>query len=45
VISADEDGERVTVAFEVSGPFTGSPATLRQNFVLSGSRIQRIETL
>lgn len=45
VISADKDGERVTVAFEVSGTFPGSPATLRQNFVLSGNRIRRIETL
>ncbi|MBO9590750.1 nuclear transport factor 2 family protein [Devosia sp.] len=45
VIAAEQDGERATVTFVVSGTFPGSPATLRQNFVLTGNRIQRIETL
>jgi hypothetical protein len=33
------------VTFEVSGTFPGSPATLRQNFVLANDLIQSIETL
>ncbi|KFL29904.1 hypothetical protein JP75_17480 [Devosia riboflavina] len=45
VIKAEEDSERVAVTFEVSGTFPGSPAILSQNFVLTGNRIQRIETL
>lgn len=45
VLAADEDGEKVIVTFEVSGTFPGSPAKLRQSFVLVHDRIQRLETL
>jgi hypothetical protein len=45
VLAAEANSAGVTVTFEVSGTFPGSPATLRQNFVLTGDRIQRIETL
>jgi hypothetical protein len=45
VIGADNTGQAITVTFEVSGTFPGSPATLRQNFVLANDLNQSIETL
>lgn len=45
VTGAQTEGQHTVVTFIVSGTFPGSPATLRQAFVLQGGLIQSIETL
>lgn len=45
VQSAETEGNRSVVTFLVSGTFPGSPATLRQAFVIDAGLIRSLETL
>ena len=45
VLTAEEHDGRTIVGFEVSGTFPGSPAKLRQSFVIADGRIHKLETL
>lgn len=42
---AQTSGDHTMVTFTVSGTFPGSPATLRQQFVLAGDKIASLATL
>lgn len=42
---AQTSGDQTTVTFTVSGTFPGSPATLRQQFVVAEGRIATLATL
>lgn len=43
--AAQTSGDQTVVTFIVSGTFPGSPATLRQQFVIAGGRIASLATL